>query len=127
MIEALDRQLAPLEHELRQLARRQTGCRALMAHYGIGELTAPTILCELGDVHPPVGLAQGGALRRPRHRRAPLRPPLAGRPGVSDLLCVRWGGWWSVCEMGDVGEDRSSGRGSPGTVVGVVPGSARPW
>jgi transposase len=50
MIEALDRQLAPLERELRRLARRQTGCRALMAHYGIGELTAPTILCELGDV-----------------------------------------------------------------------------
>jgi len=50
MIEALDRQLAPLERGLRQLARRQTGCRALMAHYGIGELTAPTILCELGDV-----------------------------------------------------------------------------
>lgn len=50
MIEALDRQLAPLERELRQLARRQTGCRALMTHYGIGELTAPTILCELGDV-----------------------------------------------------------------------------
>jgi transposase len=49
MIEALDRQLAPIERELRQLAR-QTGCRALMAHYGIGELTAPTILCELGDV-----------------------------------------------------------------------------
>jgi transposase len=50
MIEALDRQLAPIERELRRLARRQTGCRALMAHYGIGELTAPTILCELGDV-----------------------------------------------------------------------------
>jgi len=50
MSEALDRQLAPLERQLRQLARRQTGCRALMAHYGIGELTAPTILCELGDV-----------------------------------------------------------------------------
>ena len=50
MIEALDRQLAPLERQLRRLARRQTGCRALMAHYGIGELTAPTILCELGDV-----------------------------------------------------------------------------
>jgi transposase len=49
MIEAL-RQLAPLERQLRQLARRQTGCRALMRHYGIGELTAPTILCELGDV-----------------------------------------------------------------------------
>lgn len=50
MIEAINRQLAPIERELRQLARRQPGCRALMAHYGIGELTAPTILCELGDV-----------------------------------------------------------------------------
>jgi transposase len=50
MIEALDGQLAPIEQRLRQLARRQPGCRALMAHYGIGELTAPTILSELGDV-----------------------------------------------------------------------------
>ncbi len=50
MIEAIDGQLVPLERKLRLLARRQTGCRALMAHYGIGELTAPTILCELGDV-----------------------------------------------------------------------------
>ena len=50
VIEALDRQLAPLEQSLRRLARRQTGCRALMTHYGIGELTAPTILRELGDV-----------------------------------------------------------------------------
>jgi Transposase len=45
MIEALDQQLAPIEQQLRQLARRQSGCRALMRHYGIGELTAPTILC----------------------------------------------------------------------------------
>jgi transposase len=50
MIEALDRQVAPIEQQLRQLARRQPGCRALMSHYGIGELTAPTILVELGDV-----------------------------------------------------------------------------
>jgi transposase len=50
LIEAIDAQLAPLERELRHLARRQPGCRALMDHYGIGELTAPTILCELGDV-----------------------------------------------------------------------------
>lgn len=50
LVDALDRQIAPLERELRQLARRQPGCRALMAHYGIGELTAPVILCELGDV-----------------------------------------------------------------------------
>jgi transposase len=50
MVEGIDAQLAPLERELRRLARRQPGCRALMDHYGIGELTAPTILCELGDV-----------------------------------------------------------------------------
>jgi transposase len=50
MIEGIDRQLAPIERELRQFARRQPGCRALQDHYGIGELTAPTILCELGDV-----------------------------------------------------------------------------
>jgi len=50
MIDALQAQLAPLDSELRGYARRQTGCRALQAHYGIGELTAVTILAELGDV-----------------------------------------------------------------------------
>jgi transposase len=49
MIDALQDQIAPLERELRAYARRQAGCKALMAHYGIGELTAVTILAELGD------------------------------------------------------------------------------
>jgi transposase len=49
MIDALERQLAPLDKELRAYARRQAGCKALMTHYGIGELTAVTILAELGD------------------------------------------------------------------------------
>ena len=49
MVDALERQIARIEHELRAYARRQKGCRALMAHYGIGELTAVTILAELGD------------------------------------------------------------------------------
>ena len=49
MIGALDLQLAPLNRELRAYARRQPGCRALMRHFGIGELTAVTILAELGD------------------------------------------------------------------------------
>jgi transposase len=49
MIDALDVQLAPLDLQLRAYARRQVGCRALMAHYGIGEVTAVTILAELGD------------------------------------------------------------------------------
>ncbi len=50
MIEAIDVQLAPIERRLRRLARHQPGCQALMRESGIGELIAPTILCELGDV-----------------------------------------------------------------------------
>ncbi len=49
IIDALDVQIAPLSRELRAYARRQAGCRALMGHYGIGALTAVTILAELGD------------------------------------------------------------------------------
>lgn len=50
MIDAIDGQIAPLERELRQLARHQRGCRALMELYGMGELTSLVTLCELGDV-----------------------------------------------------------------------------
>ena len=49
VINSLEAQIAPLDRELRAYARRQAGCKALMAHYGIGELTAVTILAELGD------------------------------------------------------------------------------
>ena len=49
MVDALEVQIAPLDRELRAYARRQAGCKALMTHYGIGELTAVTILAELGD------------------------------------------------------------------------------
>ena len=50
MIDAIEAQIAPLERDLRRLARRQTGCKALMGLYGMGELTALVTLCELGDV-----------------------------------------------------------------------------
>jgi len=49
MIDALDTQIAPLDNELRAYARRQPGCKALLAHYGVGPLTSVTILAELGD------------------------------------------------------------------------------
>jgi transposase len=49
VIDALDRQLAPLDKALRTYARRQPGCRALIGQFGIGELTAVTILAGLGD------------------------------------------------------------------------------
>ncbi len=47
MVDAIDVQIAPLERELRQLARSQTGCRALMELYGMGELTSLVTMCEL--------------------------------------------------------------------------------
>src|SRR6202042_1855577 len=46
---ARDPQPPPIDKRLRAYARRQTGCKALMAHYGIGELTSVAILAELGD------------------------------------------------------------------------------
>ena len=50
MSDALDVQIAPLTAQLGEYARRQTGCKALIAaYYGIGELCAVTILAELGD------------------------------------------------------------------------------
>jgi transposase len=49
VIDALERQLAPLDKQLRAYARRQPGCKALMGQFGVGELTAVTILAELGD------------------------------------------------------------------------------
>jgi transposase len=49
VIDALDAQLTPLDRELRAFARRQAGCKTLMGQFGIGELTAVTILAELGD------------------------------------------------------------------------------
>jgi transposase len=49
VIDALAIQLAPLDARLRAFARHQAGCRALLGQFGVGELTAVTILAELGD------------------------------------------------------------------------------
>jgi transposase len=49
MIEHINEELAPIEKELRAYARSQAGCKALMAHYGVGELTSVALLSELGD------------------------------------------------------------------------------
>jgi transposase len=50
VIDTLEREIDPVERELRGYARRQTGCQALIdAYYGIGALTAVTIVAELGD------------------------------------------------------------------------------
>lgn len=50
-IDQLQATVDPIDRWLRAYAHRQPGCRALVAnHYGIGQITAPTILAELGDV-----------------------------------------------------------------------------
>jgi transposase len=50
LIDALDIKLVPFNQQLRAYGRRQAGCRALVSEiHGIGELTAVTILAELGD------------------------------------------------------------------------------
>jgi transposase len=49
VIDHLDRRLGPLDRELVAFARRQPGCRALQALFGVGALTSVAILAELGD------------------------------------------------------------------------------
>jgi transposase len=49
VIDALDIQLAWMDQRLRTFARHQPGCKALRSQFGAGELTAATILAELGD------------------------------------------------------------------------------
>jgi transposase len=50
MLETIDGELAPLDRALRAFARRQHGCRALIANlYGVGAISATAIVAELGD------------------------------------------------------------------------------
>jgi transposase len=50
MIDTIDDELAPLDRALSLYARRQPGCRELIARlYGVGPVTATAIVAELGD------------------------------------------------------------------------------
>ena len=49
MIDHINEELEPIDAELRAYARSQAGCRALMEHYGVGELISVAMLAELGD------------------------------------------------------------------------------
>ena len=72
MVEAIEQRIAPLERELRQIARRQTGCKALMRLYGMGELTSLVTLCELGDVGRLSASRKAVRMAGTGHRRASL-------------------------------------------------------
>ena len=54
MVDAIEAQIAPLERELRRLARRQTGCKALMSLYGMGfpgETSCLTLVWAVLDLY----------------------------------------------------------------------------
>jgi hypothetical protein len=79
MIDVVDREMAPLENDLRTYARRQRGCKAVMRHYGIGELIAVTN--DHGRVmHEPVDERSGD------HRIAEDFAPQASNPRFEVMM-----------------------------------------
>ena len=70
MVDAIDSQIAPLERELRQLARRQTGCKRPDGPLRDGRADLAGHAVRARRRAAPVGLAQGRAHGRHRHRRA---------------------------------------------------------
>ena len=92
IIDEIDRQLVPLERELAAPGAppgRLSGPDApIRRRPGHGHHRA--LRTRRRD--PPVGLAQGGPLQRPGHRRLPLRPPLADRPDHPPRLARRCAG-----------------------------------
>ena len=79
-IDVLERQLAPLDKELRSYARRQPGCKALMRHYGIGPVTAVTVLASSATrpASPPPEKPSGSP-----GWTSPCTPPISGaRPAT---------------------------------------------
>src|SRR3954469_5265407 len=88
ILDALDAELGPLRKQIAAFARRQPGCQALQAHYGVGEITAVALWAELGDTRrfgssrKPAG-AYNGAPHRAGHHRLLLRRQTPTRPLVA--------------------------------------------
>lgn len=93
VVDDLDRQVAPLEHELRPLARRDQRARLLMTIPGVAELLALTLAAEIGDIarfpsarklvgYAGLGPASSsrGRARTPAGSPRPVRRPCAGQP-----------------------------------------------
>src|SRR4051794_8608453 len=109
MIDGIEAQIAPLDRELRTYARRQAGCKALMAHYGIGPLVAVTILAELGDCtrfsssrHAVRYAGMDITVHQSDHRRSPGH---RGRRGPPALRWALFEAPQSACRRGSPDRD----------------------
>src|ERR687898_298822 len=80
LVDAHNVQLVPLDQQLREYAKRQPGCRALMRLYGIGPLTSITILAELGDARRFSSSREAVRYAGPGHHRASVRTAPRPRP-----------------------------------------------
>jgi hypothetical protein len=89
VIDMLEREIDPVKRELRDYARRQAGCQALIdAYYGIGELTAVTIVAELGDCRR-FANSRDAVRYRGLEMRASNCTSCSGDFGFSDVAGVR--------------------------------------
>ena len=109
MIDALEPQIAPMDKELRAYARRQAGCKALMAHYGIGALAAVTILAELGDCTRFSSSRHAVRYAGHGHHRAPVRSAPRARaslaPGAAGVALGAVRGRPVACRRGSPDRD----------------------
>ena len=92
---------AELQAELRKLARRQIGCRALMAQFGMRGADLADDAHRAGRPPAPLGVAQGCADGRDRHRRAPLRSALTRWQAEPPGLTASALGALRGCPVGD--------------------------
>ncbi len=90
VIDDLDRQLAPLERELRPLARRDERSKLLMTIPGVAELLALTLAAEIGDIarFPSARKLVGYAGLGPRVNSLARAPAPAGYPRPVPPCCA---------------------------------------
>ena len=120
MIDALEAQIAPLDKELRAYARRQAGCKALMAHYGIGALVAVTILAELGDCTRFSSSRHAVRYAGHGHHRAPVRSAPRARAPVAARARRRCAGRCSRPPRSPAGRAAPTATTTPGGRSGSV-------
>jgi transposase len=91
VIDDLDRQLAPLERELRPLARSDERARLLMTIPGVAELLALTIASEIGDIRrfPTAGKLVGYSGLTPRIKQSG-QSARVGRISKAGPDTLRW-------------------------------------